>query len=129
MFALLCRNFGSVDGPKLFKSVCVAARQQGIEAARFSLNEIRVFVCIAAAIAVAGASNSRRSHDGGTDIGVGLHGSAHLIDFIDRQLTSAFPRKYSVVFLSRHTWFSFFFFVTSARLPSSSDLRTECVLV
>ena len=32
---LLFVNFGSVDGPKLFKRSCLAARQQGIEAAGF----------------------------------------------------------------------------------------------
>jgi len=81
----------------------------------------------AASIAVARSGNSGGSHDGRAYIGVGLHGRIHLIDFIDRQLASACAREYSVVFLSRHTFFSFSFFVTSARLPASRFKDTQCL--
>jgi hypothetical protein len=114
MFALLCRNFGSVAGPKLFRrdlSGRPLSRRPD-----FQLNEIRVLVSVAAAVAIAGACSRGSSHDGCAHIGVGLHGSAYLIDFIDCQLTSTFPRKHSVVFLSRHVFSPFYF--CYIRLPA-----------
>jgi hypothetical protein len=104
----------------------LAAISKNIDAAGFSLNEISVPVGIAAAVAIAWTGNSGGSHDGRAHIGVGLHGSADLINFINRQLTSAGTRQDSVVFLSRHT-FSPFLFVTSARLPSSFVVDTQCL--
>jgi hypothetical protein len=87
-----------------------------------------ILIGIAAAVAVARAGRSSRGHDGGAYIGVGLHGRTHLIDFIDRQLASACAREYSVVFLSRHIFFSFSFLLL--RSPARiSDLRTHSVFV
>jgi len=97
----------------------LAARQRDIGAAEFSLNEIRVLVGIAATIAIAGACSRSGSHDGGTHIGVGLHRGAYLVNFIDGQLTSAFPHKYSVFFLSQHN-FSPLFLVIAA-CPQITD--------
>jgi len=114
------RHFGSVEWAQaLQKSFVWPPVSRSIEAAGSSLNKMSIFVGIAASIAVARSGNSGGSHDGRAYIGVGLHGRTHLIDFIDRQLASACAREYSVVFLSRHTFFSFSFFVTSARLPAS----------
>jgi hypothetical protein len=99
-----------LDGPKLFKKrLAGRPSAKNIDAGGFSLNEISVPVSIAAAVAIAWTGNSGGSHDGRAYIGVGLHGSADLIDFINRQLTSAGTRQDSVVFLSRHTFFSFSF--------------------
>jgi hypothetical protein len=47
------------------------------------LNEIGVFVRIAASIAIAGACVCGGGHDGRADIGVGGHGRANLINFIN----------------------------------------------
>src|SRR5258708_5129061 len=114
------RHFGSVEWAQaLQKSFVWPPVSRSIEAAGSSLNKMSIFVGIAASIAITRSGNSGGSHDGRAYIGVGLHGRTHLIDFIDRQLASTCAREYSVVFLSRHTFFSFSFFVTSVRLPAS----------
>jgi hypothetical protein len=104
------RHFGSVGRAQaLQKTFGWPPISKNIDAAGFSLNKISVPVGIAAAVAIAWTGNSGSSHDGRAYIRVGLHGSADLIDFINRQLTSAGTRQDSVVFLSRHTFFSFSF--------------------
>jgi hypothetical protein len=91
------------------------------------LDKVCIPVSVAAAVAVAGAGNGAGGHNGCTHVGVG-HGRAYLVDFLDGEFTGSCTYQYSVV-LSRHTFFSFFFFVTSARLLSSYDLRTKRVFV
>jgi hypothetical protein len=76
-------------------------------------------VGIAAAIAIAGARSRGGSHDGGAHIGVGLHGSAYLIDFIQCEFPRSETGQYSVVFLSRHSYSPFCFLLHS--LARGSD--------
>jgi hypothetical protein len=106
----------------------LAAHQQEPWAAEFSLNKIRVLVGIAAAVAITGTCNRSEGHGCSAHIGMGLHRGAHLVNFVDGQLTSAFPYKYSVVFLSRHKFFLLCFFKLH---PLAQVLRsgTKCVLV
>jgi hypothetical protein len=103
---------GRLNGPS---SPNVAGRPsaESIGAADFSLNKIRVLVGIAAAVAITGTCNRSEGHGCGAHVGVGLHRRAYLVNFIDRQLTSAFPYKHSVVFLSRHSFSPFSFFLHS----------------
>jgi len=99
---------GPLNGPKLFKRVLPGRPSAGASGRPvFQLNKMSILIGIAAAVAVTRSGNSGGSHDGRAYIGVGLHGRTHLIDFIDRQLASTCAREYSVVFLSRHTFFSF----------------------
>jgi hypothetical protein len=100
---------------------CWAAFSKQHQAAKFSLNEIRVFVGIAATVAITGTCNRSEGHGCGAHVGVSLHGSAHLIDFVDRQLTSAFPYKYSVVFLSRHSFSPLVFNYIVCPAPQITD--------
>jgi hypothetical protein len=88
------------------------------------LNEIRVLVGIAATIAIARACNRSEGHGCGTHIRVGLHRGAYLVDFIDGQLTSAFPHKYSVFFLSRHMFSPLFFLLHPLDLAHPITGRT-----
>jgi hypothetical protein len=69
---------------QIFVKKFPAVHQQEPPGSRFSLNEVSVLVGIAAAVAIAGAGCGRSGHDGCADIRVGLHGRAHLIDFIER---------------------------------------------
>jgi hypothetical protein len=64
-------------------------------------------VRITATVAIARAGSSGGSHDGGADIGMGLHGRAYLINFIDCQFTSARPCEDPVVVLFEHYFFSY----------------------
>jgi hypothetical protein len=104
-FAIL----GPFYGPKLFKGINLAALQQSIEAGQSLLNEIGVFVGIAAAVAIARACDRSEGHGCGTHIGV-AHGSAHLLDFIHGEFPRSKAGKYSGVFWSRH-WLSPFYFL------------------
>jgi hypothetical protein len=122
LFAIL----GPLMGPSSSKGINLAALQQGIETAGVLLNEIRVPVSIAAAVAVTGASCGCGGHNCSANVGV-AHGCAYLVNFIDRQLTSAFPRKHSVVILSRHC-FSPFLFVY-IRPPEGQRSRAERIFV
>jgi hypothetical protein len=90
-----------MTGPSFSKEVNLAAPQQCIEADRSLLNEIGVFVRIAAAVAIARACDRSKGHSCGAHIRV-AHGSAHLLGFIHGEFSRSKTDKYSVVFLLRH---------------------------
>jgi hypothetical protein len=58
---------------------------------------------------------------------MGGHCRADLIDFIHGQFTGTGAREYSVVFLSRHTFFSFSFLVHSLACLHVRFMDTKCL--
>src|ERR1051326_266371 len=70
-----------------------------------------IFIGITAAVTIAWTGDRGCCHNGGANVGVGLHGRAYLVNLIDCQFAGAQANKHSVVLLLLHAFFSFLFFV------------------